>query len=123
MSLKLTSLVCVPLLVGCAAAIASPPSSLAPHEACEIRATDMPGGMTRLESIVYGAPGTHGSYQVSMARSGPGGTSNVSQGGDYEIGPHGDAVVSVTEVNRSPRDRYSAVMTVDGPSGPYRCKF
>lgn len=123
MSLKLTSLVCVPLLVGCAAAIASPPPPLAPHEACEIRATDMPGGMMRLESVVYGAPGAWGNYQVSLARSGPGGTSNVSQGGDYEIGPNGDAVVSVTEVNRGPRDRYSAVMTIDGASGPYRCEF
>ncbi|MBX3446453.1 MAG: hypothetical protein KF765_06850 [Parvibaculaceae bacterium] len=123
MRLKLTSLVCVPLLVGCAAAIASPPPPLAQHEACEIRATDMPGGMMRLESVVYGAPGDWGNYQVSLARSGPGGTSNVSQGGDYEIGPNGDAVVSVTEVNRGPRDRYSAVMTIDGSSGPHRCEF
>lgn len=123
MSMKLTSLVCVPLLFGCAAAIASPPTPVVLHEACEIRAFDMPGGMMRLESVVYGAPGAYGSYQVSMVRSGPGGTSNVSQGGDYEIGPDGDAVVSVTEVNRGPRDRYSAVMTVDSASGPYRCEF
>lgn len=123
MSMKLTSLVCVPLLFGCAAAIASPPLPEAFHEACEIRAFDMPGGMMRLESVVYGVPGEWGSYQVSMARSGPGGTSNVSQGGDYEIGPDGDAVVSVTEVNRGPRESYSAVMTIDSASGPYRCEF
>lgn len=123
MSMKLTSLVCVPLLFGCAAAIASPPLPAAPYEECEIRAFDLPGGVMRLESVVYGAPGAYGSYQVSMVRSGPGGTSNVSQGGDYEIGPDGDAVVSVTEVNRGPRDRYSAVMTIDSASGPYRCEF
>ncbi len=123
MSMKLTSLVCVPLLFGCAAAIASPPVPEAFHESCEIRAFEMPGGMMRLESVVYGAPGAYGSYQVSMVRSGPAGTSNMSQGGDYEIGPDGDAVVSVTEVNRGPRDRYSAVMTVESPSGPYRCEF
>ncbi len=123
MSMKLTSLVCVPLLFGCAAAIASPPPPAALHEACEIRAFDMPGGMMRLESVVYGAPGTYGSYQVTMERSGPGGTSNVSQGGDYEIGPKGDAIVSVTEVNRGPRDRYSAAMTVDSAAGPFSCAF
>ncbi|MDX5365567.1 MAG: hypothetical protein LPK88_03970 [Alphaproteobacteria bacterium] len=123
MSMKLTSLVCIPLLFGCAAAGAAPAHPAAPHEACEIRAFDMPGGMMRLESVVYGAPGTYGSYQMSMERSGPGGTSNVSQGGEYEIGPEGDAVVSVTEVNRGPRDRYSAVMTIDSASGPYRCEF
>ena len=122
MSMKLTSMVCVPLLFGCVAAVASPPPA-APYEACEIRATDLPGGMMRLESVVYGAPGAYGSYQVSMERSGPGGTSNVSQGGDYEIGPEGDAVVSVTEVNRGPRDRYSAVMTIDSAAGPYSCAF
>ena len=118
MRLIWTSFVFVPLVFGCAAATASPPVS----DACEIRAIETSMGM-RLESVVYGAPGSTGSYSLSFTKAGPGGTSEVRQGGDYEIGPEGDAVVSVTEVSHDARDGYSAVMTVDDRSGHYRCEL
>lgn len=117
--IKWTSLVCVPLIFGCVAATALP--SPAPA-ACEIRASETSGGMM-LESVVYGAPGTLGSYSFSLEKSGPAGTSSVSQGGEYEIGPEGDAVVSVTEVSHGAKDRYSALMTVEDSAGLYRCAF
>ncbi len=118
MRLIWSSLVFVPLVFGCAAATASPPMS----DACEIRAIETSMGM-RLESVVYGAPGSTGSYSLSLLKSGPGGTSEVRQGGDYEIGPAGVAVVSTTEVSHDARDGYSAVMTVDDPSGHHRCEL
>jgi hypothetical protein len=116
--IKWTSLVCVPLVFGCVAATALP----SPAPACDIRASDTASGLM-LESVVYGAPGTLGSYSFSLEKSGPAGTSSVSQGGDYEIGPEGDAVVSVTEVSRGAKDRYSAVMTVEDVAGLHRCTF
>lgn len=118
MRLLWTSFVFVPLVFGCAAATASQPSP----DACEIRAIETSMGM-RLESVVYGVPGSTGSYSLSLLKSGPGGTSEVRQGGDYEIGPAGDAVVSVTEVSHNARDGYSAVMTVDDSYGHYRCEL
>jgi hypothetical protein len=116
--IKWTSLVCVPLVFGCVAATALPSSP----PACEIRASNTAAGLM-LESVVYGAPGTFGSYSFSLEKSGPAGTSSVSQGDDYEIGPEGEAVVSVTEVNRGAKDRYSALLTVEDGAGYHRCSF
>lgn len=113
------SFVFLPLALGCAAASIVAAHASAPA-ACEIRAYDVPGGV-RIESTVYGAPGSSGSYQLSLARSGSGGTSNVSQGGDYEIDGDGEAVVSVTEFNRSVRDRYSVEMTIEDAYGVTHC--
>ncbi|MBX3492205.1 MAG: hypothetical protein KF899_04545 [Parvibaculum sp.] len=113
------SLAFLPLALGCAAASLVPASAAAPAE-CEIRAYDVAGGV-RIESVVYGAPGSAGSYQLSLVRSGSGGTSNVSQGGDYEIDGAGEAIVSVTEFNRSARDRYSIEMTVEDAFGVTHC--
>jgi hypothetical protein len=89
-------------------------------ESCEIRALETPSGML-FESVVYGMPGETGSYAVSFERSGSGGTSEVRQDGDFVIEESGEAVVSVTEVNRGARDRFHAHMTVESYSGSYSC--
>ncbi|PKP77277.1 MAG: hypothetical protein CVT81_10210 [Alphaproteobacteria bacterium HGW-Alphaproteobacteria-3] len=116
MNIKWVSLFFVPLAFGCAAATASPPAA----ESCEIRAIETPSGML-FESVVYGMPGETGSYAVSFERSGSGGTSEVRQDGDFVIEESGEAVVSVTEVNRGARDRFHAHMTVESYSGSYSC--
>lgn len=116
--IKWTSLVCVPLVFGCVAATALPSSP----PACEVRASDTAAGLM-LESVVYGAPGTLGSYSFSLEKSGPAGTSSVSQGGDYEIGSEGEAVVSVTEVSKGRKDHYSALLTIENDGGYHRCSF
>lgn len=118
MNVKWASLFLVPLAFGCAAATASPPALAS----CEIRAIETSGNL-RLESVVYGAPGDTGSYAMSFERSGAGGTSEVQQGGDFVIDETGEAVVSVTEVNRSGRDRFHARMTVEDYSGSYSCRL
>lgn len=109
------SLALVPLALGLAAASAAPAAVQ-----CEIRASEVPGGL-RLESVVYGAPGASGVYQLSLERSGSGGSSNVSQGGDFEIDGAGEAVVSVTEFNRGRRDGYDVTMTVEDAFGVSQC--
>lgn len=113
------SLAFLPLALGCAAASFGPANAAA-IAACEIRTYDVAGGV-RIESVVYGAPGSSGSYELSLARSGSGGTSNVSQGGDYEIDGAGEAIVSVTEFNRGSRDSFSVEMTVEDASGKVHC--
>jgi len=112
------SLAFLPLALGCAAVSIVPANADA--AACEIHAYDVAGGV-RIESVVYGAPGSSGFYELSLARSGSGGTSNVSQGGEYEIDGAGEAVVSVTEFNRGSRDRYSVEMTVEDAHGVTHC--
>lgn len=113
-------LVALPLVLGCAATASVSSTVIPSSPQCEIRATGVPGGL-RLESVVHGAPGSSGSYQLSLVRSGAGGTSNVSQGGDYEIDGAGEVVVSVTEFNRSVRDHYNIEMTVEGVFGKVHC--
>lgn len=110
---------CAPLAFGCAAAIASSTEAAAPN-ACEIRMTEMPGGL-RIEGIVYGTPGSTGNYRLELSKSGPSGVSDVRQGGDFMIDPSGETVVSVTEVGADTRSSYHAAMTVDGTAGPAHC--
>ncbi len=114
------SLAFVPVALGGVAAASVVPANAVAAVECEIHATAVPGGL-RLESVVYGMPGSSGAYQLTLARSGAGGSSNVSQGGDFEIDGSGQAVVSVTEFNRSHRDNYNVEMTVEDFSGVSYC--
>jgi hypothetical protein len=115
------SLALIPLALGVAATSVASPAGNPASAQCEIRATAIPGSL-RLEGVVYGVPGDAGSYQLTLARSGPGGTSNVSQGGDYVVDASGEAVVSVSEFNRGARDTLDAVMTIEDSYGVSSCE-
>ncbi|MEQ8266521.1 MAG: curli-like amyloid fiber formation chaperone CsgH [Parvibaculum sp.] len=111
---------CAPLAFGCASAIASSTEAASSSSACEIRMTEMSGGL-RIEGIVYGTPGSTGNYRLELSKSGPSGVSDVRQGGDFMIDPSGETVVSVTEVGADTRGSYQAAMSVDGTAGPAHC--
>ena len=107
-------------LAGSAAAIALPADESTSHQ-CEIRTTETPAGL-RVESVVRGEPGTSGSYEFVLSRSGSGGLSDVNQGGEYTIPESGEMTVSVSEFNHRRRDDFDAALTVSGPNGSTSCE-
>ena len=88
---------------------------------CEIRSTDIRGGV-RLEAIVIGRAGGSGEYQFVVAKSGGGGTSNISQGGEFEIRAGEETVVGEVTLGSREKAKVKARLTVGSGSGKLVCQ-
>ena len=88
---------------------------------CEIRSTDIRGGI-RLEAVVVGRGGASGEYEFVVAKSGSGGTSNVSQGGDFEIGAGKEAIVGEVTLGSGEKAKVKARLTVSSANGKSACQ-
>ena len=88
---------------------------------CEIRSTDIRGGV-RLEAIVIGRAGGMGEYEFVVAKSGGGGTSNISQGGEFQIGAGKETVVGEVTLGSGERAKVKAHLTVNAASGKTSCE-
>jgi hypothetical protein len=97
-------------------------SKSAKQLSCEIRSTDIRGGV-RLEAVVVGRGGASGEYEFVVAKSGSGGTSNVSQGGDFEIGAGKEAVVGEVTLGSAEKAKVKARLTVSSASGKNACEY
>lgn len=88
---------------------------------CEIRSTDIRGGV-KLEALVLGRRGASGEYEFVVAKSGSGGTSNVSQGGEFEIGAGKETVVGEVTLGSGEKAKVKARLTVNTASGKTSCE-
>lgn len=90
----------------------------APERSCEVRATKVSGGV-RLQAVAFSGNAGSGEYELTVDKSGGGGSSNTSQGGDFEVGSGGESVLS--EVTLSGGGSAVARLTVSW-SGGGTCK-
>lgn len=88
---------------------------------CEIRSTDIRGGV-RLEAVVVGHGRASGEYEFVVAKSGSGGTSNVSQGGDFEVDAGRETVVGEVTLGSGEKARVRARLTVTSANGRNSCE-
>ena len=88
---------------------------------CEIRSTDIRGGV-RLQAIVAGRGGASGEYEFLVAKSGGGGTSNVSQGGDFDISAGNETVVGEVTLGSGEKAKVKASLTVTSANGKTACE-
>ena len=88
--------------------------------ACEIRSTPTPGGV-RLEAIVMSSVGVSGEYDLIVAKSGGGGTSNISQGGDFEVGPGEETLLGEVTLGAGEQTHVTADLTVTSTDGTLSC--
>ncbi len=88
---------------------------------CEIRSTDIRGGV-RLEAIVAGRGGASGEYEFVVAKSGGGGTSNVSQGGEFDISAGNETVVGEVTLGSAEKAKVKASLTVTSANGKTACE-
>ncbi len=69
--------------------------------------------------LAYAAEGSVGTWRLTFSRSGPGGTSNISQGG--EIYPDGPGPIMLSEISVPADGGFSATLTTTTASGQNSC--
>ena len=95
------------------AARAAPEASPLPAVACDIRVTRTAHGL-RLEAIAHADRSVHGSYDFVITAQGSGGSSDVTQGGPFDLAAGRSATVGVAEISHR---RYRAVLTLSDADG------
>ena len=88
---------------------------------CEIRSSPSGSGLL-LEAVATGSRDATGEYEFVVAKSGGGGSSNVTQGGDFEVSA--GEVTILGEVTLGPGEGSSvkAVLKLIGPGGETLCE-
>lgn len=82
---------------------------------CEVRLTPTRHGL-RIEALAHAPYALAGEYDLVVSKSGPNGSSDVSQGGEFEAEAGEDVTLSATEFNVERGDRYRArlILSDDG---------
>lgn len=91
----------------------------APRDAgleCEVRFTPTRNGLL-VESIATAGYGIEGEYQLTLSKRGRNGSSEIVQGGPFELEVAGEATLSASEFNLERGDRYSANLELFGAAG------
>ena len=113
------------LVTACAAPAPAPSYALLPPDEarpeaapaagadCWIRETRTANGL-RLEAIVQADYAVRGSYDFTVTSQGPGGSSDVTQGGEVDLADGESATVGSAEFSGG---RYSAVLTLRDAGG------
>ena len=113
------------LVTACAAPAPAPSYALLPPDEarpeaapaagadCWIRETRTANGL-RLEAIVQADYAVRGSYDFTVTSQGPGGSSDVTQGGEVDLSDGESATVGSAEFSGG---RYSAVLTLRDAGG------
>lgn len=87
---------------------------------CEIQVTQN-GGLVQLEGIVSASEDVTGSYRLQVRKSGDGGSSNVSQGGDFNAGPGAPAKLGTVNLGGDDGS-FSAKLKVTWDGGSVECE-
>jgi hypothetical protein len=91
----------------------APAAAPAAHADCRIRETKTANGV-RLEAIILAASAVYGSYDFTVSAQGPGGASDVTQGGEVDLADGESATVGSAEFSGG---RYRAVLTLNDAGG------
>lgn len=83
---------------------------------CELKLTRTPHGV-QLEALAHAIHAVEGEYQLTVSKSGTGGTSDVSQGGAFAIKAQSASVLGSTEFGLEPGARLKARLILSGPNG------
>jgi hypothetical protein len=115
--------VALPLSLACGAAFAGTgagPSLEGPGEpvSCEIR-VERQGNVVTLEGLVHADAPLAGSYRLQVSQGGSGGSSRISQGGDFEAAPGEPA--SLGTVSLASGGAYRASLEVRWQGGVTDC--
>jgi hypothetical protein len=87
---------------------------------CEIQVKHEGGGV-QLEGVVFASDAIAGSYRMQVRKTSAGGSSNVSQGGDFSAGPDAPARVGLVTLGGDD-GAYSAKLKVTWTGGSVECE-
>lgn len=115
-------LLALPLIPVALAQAPSPVGTGSAAEAvgCEIRATQVPGGV-KLEGLVLSEKALSGSYGFQVRKQGAAGTSTSMQSGDFEAAADKESVVGQVGLGLERGASYTAELTISWPEGEVSC--
>lgn len=87
---------------------------------CEIRTTPVSGGV-ELAGIAAADRPLSGTYELDVRKTGGGGTSNTMQGGEFELRPGEDAIVSVVGLGLEGGASFNATLVLRWKGGEVSC--
>lgn len=89
--------------------------------ACTIQAENVQGGL-RLEALVATQHHAAGTYQLTLAKVGPAGSSDVSQGGEFSRLPGATSVLSGSEISLERGAKLTAKLALTTSEGDIACE-
>ncbi len=89
--------------------------------ACSIQAEKVQGGL-RLEALVATQHQAAGTYQLTLNKAGPAGSSDVSQGGEFSLLPGTTSVLSGSELSLERGAKLAAKLALTTTEGDIACE-
>ena len=122
----------VTILLGCATASFADGNLSAPEVthtsaeaeaplACTINAQKVHDGL-RLEALVATQQPSAGTYQLTLAKTGPAGSSEISQGGDFSALPGTTSVLSGSDISLERGAKLTAKLVLATHDGEIACE-
>ena len=108
------------LLLGLGATASGYAGSLSQSTTCEIKAASN-GGMLALQGVVHAGMALSGSYQMRVSGQGPGGSSNLNQGGQFNAAA-GEAVTLGQVIVDNSGGTYDVMLSIDSAVGKVDCQ-
>ena len=108
------------LLLGLGVTASGYASSVSGPTTCEIKAAS-DGGMLALQGVVHAGIAISGSYQMRVSGQGPGGSSNLNQGGQFNAGA-GEAVTLGQVMVDNSGGTYDVTLSLDTNAGRVDCQ-
>jgi hypothetical protein len=87
---------------------------------CEIK-TASNGGMLAIQGVVHAGIALSGSYQMRVSGQGPGGSSDLNQGGQFNAGA-GEAVTLGQVTVDNSGGTYTVTLSIDSTGGKVACQ-
>ena len=108
------------LLLGLGVTASGYAGSLSQSTTCEIKAASN-DGMLALQGVVHAGMALAGSYQMRVSGQGPGGSSNLNQGGQFNAGA-GEAVTLGQVMVDNSGGTYDVTLSIDSAEGKVDCQ-
>ena len=108
------------LLLGLGATASGYAGSLSQSTTCEIKAASN-DGMLALQGVVHAGMALSGSYQMRVSGQGPGGSSNLNQGGQFNAAA-GEAVTLGQVIVDNSGGTYDVMLSIDSAVGKVDCQ-
>jgi hypothetical protein len=106
--------------------IAAGKTSMAPIDqpppiVCSIIQQDV-GNRLQIRGRVIGRQGAHGNFSLQIVKTGPSGSSNLSQSGTFSIPENREKLLGLATFNMTPKDHFTANLTIHLNGQIFTCK-
>jgi hypothetical protein len=92
-----------------------------PPIVCSIVQQDI-GNRLQIRGRVVGRQGAHGDFSLQVVKTGPSGSSNLSQSGTFSIPENRERLLGMATFNMAPGDHFKANLKIHLDGKDYTCQ-